>query len=458
MALFSGLSEKLNHIFSKLKSRGKLTELEIKQSMREIRIALLEADVNFGVVKDFIARVSEKAVGEQILKSLTPGQQVVKLVNDELIELMGSTNSKLEVSPKPPTVIMLCGLQGAGKTTMCGKLSQYLIKQGKKPMLVGCDIYRPAAIKQLETVGAQLNIPVFQMGQTNPVDIAKAAVEHAKRHGNDVVFLDTAGRLHIDEALMDELKNIRDAVEPSEILLVVDAMTGQDAVNAATAFDEALGVTGVMLSKLDGDARGGAALSIRAATGKPIKFIGVGEKLDMIEPFHPDRMASRILGMGDVLTLIEKAEQSFDEKKALEAAEKLRANKFSLSDYLDQMAQLKNMGDLQDLAGMIPGLDAKALKGAKMDDKMLAHQEAIILSMTQAERDNPSMLNSSRKKRIAAGSGTSVVDVNRLIKQFDAMQQMMKQFSGKNMKKLQKKMGKGGGFPGMPGMPGGFGF
>ena len=382
---------------------------------------------------------------------------VIKIVNEELCKLMGSENQKLNFGSKSPAVIMLVGLQGAGKTTNGAKLAGYIRKQGKRPLLAACDIYRPAAIKQLETVGAQLNIPVFQMGQTDPVDIAKAAVEHAKRHGNDVVFLDTAGRLHIDEALMDELKNIRDAVEPSEILLVVDAMTGQDAVNAATAFDEALGVTGVMLSKLDGDARGGAALSIRAATGKPIKFIGVGEKLDMIEPFHPDRMASRILGMGDVLTLIEKAEQSFDEKKALEAAEKLRANKFSLSDYLDQMAQLKNMGDLQDLAGMIPGLDAKALKGAKMDDKMLAHQEAIILSMTQVERDNPSMLNSSRKKRTAAGSGTSVVDVNRLIKQFDAMQQMMKQFSGKNMKKLQKKMGKGG-FPGMPGMPGGFGF
>ena len=426
--------------------------------MREVRMALLEADVSYKVVKDFTKTVTERASGAEVLEALSPAQMVIKIVNEELCRLMGSENQKLNFGSKSPAVVMLVGLQGAGKTTNGAKLAGYIRRQGKRPLLAACDIYRPAAIKQLETVGAQLNIPVFQMGQTNPVDIAKAAVEHAKRHGNDVVFLDTAGRLHIDEALMDELKNIRDAVEPSEILLVVDAMTGQDAVNAATAFDEALGVTGVMLSKLDGDARGGAALSIRAATGKPIKFIGVGEKLDMIEPFHPDRMASRILGMGDVLTLIEKAEQSFDEKKALEAAEKLRANKFSLSDYLDQMAQLKNMGDLQDLAGMIPGLDAKALKGAKMDDKMLAHQEAIILSMTQAERDNPSMLNSSRKKRIAAGSGTSVVDVNRLIKQFDAMQQMMKQFSGKNMKKLQKKMGKGGGFPGMPGMPGGFGF
>ena len=455
---FESLSEKLNAAFKKLRGKGRLTQADIKEAMREVRMALLEADVSYKVVKDFTKTVTERASGAEVLEALSPAQMVIKIVNEELCSLMGSENQKLNFGSKSPAVIMLVGLQGAGKTTNGAKLAGYIRKQGKRPLLAACDIYRPAAIKQLETVGAQLNIPVFQMGQTNPVDIAKAAVEHAKRHGNDVVFLDTAGRLHIDETLMDELKNIRDAVEPSEILLVVDAMTGQDAVNAATAFDEALGVTGVMLSKLDGDARGGAALSIRAATGKPIKFIGVGEKLDMIEPFHPDRMASRILGMGDVLTLIEKAEQSFDEKKALEAAEKLRANKFSLSDYLDQMAQLKNMGDLQDLAGMIPGLDAKALKGAKMDDKMLAHQEAIILSMTQAERDNPSMLNSSRKKRIAAGSGTSVVDVNRLIKQFDAMQQMMKQFSGKNMKKLQKKMGKGGGFPGMPGMPGGFGF
>lgn len=454
---FESLSEKLNAAFKKLRGKGRLTQADIKEAMREVRMALLEADVSYKVVKDFTKTVTERASGAEVLEALSPAQMVIKIVNEELCRLMGSENQKLNFGSKSPAVVMLVGLQGAGKTTNGAKLAGYIRRQGKRPLLAACDIYRPAAIKQLETVGAQLNIPVFQMGQTNPVDIAKAAVEHAKRHGNDVVFLDTAGRLHIDEALMDELKNIRDAVEPSEILLVVDAMTGQDAVNAATAFDEALGVTGVMLSKLDGDARGGAALSIRAATGKPIKFIGVGEKLDMIEPFHPDRMASRILGMGDVLTLIEKAEQSFDEKKALEAAEKLRANKFSLSDYLDQMAQLKNMGDLQDLAGMIPGLDAKALKGAKMDDKMLAHQEAIILSMTQAERDNPSMLNSNRKKRIAAGSGTSVVDVNRLIKQFDAMQQMMKQFSGKNMKKLQKKMGKGG-FPGMPGMPGGFGF
>ena len=455
---FESLSDKLSAAFKKLRGKGRLTAADVKEAMKEVRMALLEADVSYKVVKEFTKSVTERASGADVLEALSPAQQVIKIVNEELVKLMGSENQRLSIGSKSPSVVMLVGLQGAGKTTNGAKLAAYMRKQGKRPLLAACDIYRPAAIKQLETVGKQLDIPVFQMGTTNPVDIAKAAVEHAKKHGNDLVFLDTAGRLHIDEELMQELQNIRDEVEPSEILLVVDAMTGQDAVNAANAFNDALGVTGVMLTKLDGDARGGAALSIKASTGKPIKFIGVGEKLDQIEPFYPDRMASRILGMGDVLTLIEKAEQSFDEKKALEAAEKLRANKFSLSDYLNQMAQLKNMGDLQDLAGMIPGLDAKALKGAKMDDKMLAHQEAIILSMTQAERDNPSMLNSSRKKRIAAGSGTSVVDVNRLIKQFDAMQQMMKQFSGKNMKKLQKKMGKGGGFPGMPGMPGGFGF
>ena len=451
---FESLSEKLNTAFKKLRGKGRLTSADVKEAMREVRMALLEADVSYKVVKDFTKTVTERACGADVLEALSPAQMVIKIVNEELCRLMGGENQKLNIGSKSPSVVMLVGLQGAGKTTNGAKLAGYMRRQGKRPLLVACDIYRPAAIKQLETVGAQLNIPVFQMGQTDPVQIAKAAVEHAKRHGNDLVFLDTAGRLHIDEALMDELKNIRDAVEPAEIMLVVDAMTGQDAVNAATAFDEALGVTGVMLSKLDGDARGGAALSIRAATGKPIKFIGVGEKLDMIEPFHPDRMASRILGMGDVLTLIEKAEQSFDEKKALEAAEKLRANRFTLSDYLDQMTQLKSMGDLSQLAGMIPGLDSKALKGAKFDDRAMARQEAIILSMTKAERENPAMLNSSRKKRIAAGSGTSVVDVNRLIKQFDAMQQMMKQFSGKNMKKMQKKIGRMGGLPGL----GGFGF
>ena len=458
---FESLSDKLSAAFKRLRGKGRLSASDVKEAMREVRMALLEADVSYKVVKDFTKKVTDRAVGTDVLEALNPAQMVIKIVNEELCALMGGENQKLNISSKSPSVVMLVGLQGAGKTTNGAKLAGYMRRQGKRPLLVACDVYRPAAIKQLETVGAQLDIPVFQMGQIDPVDIARAGIEHAKKHGNDLVFLDTAGRLHIDEALMTELKNIKAAVDPAEILLVVDAMTGQDAVNAASAFDEALDITGVMLSKLDGDARGGAALSIRAATGKPIKFMGVGEKLDQIEPFHPDRMASRILGMGDVLTLIEKAEQSFDEKKALEAAEKLRANRFSLSDYLDQMKQLRGMGDLESLAGMIPGVDAKALKGAKMDEKALARQEAIILSMTQAERDNPGMLNSSRKKRIAGGSGTSVVDVNRLLKQFEAMQQMMKQFSGKNMKKLQKKMGKmggmgglggGGGFPGLGGL------
>ena len=455
---FESLSEKLNAAFKKLRGKGRLSPADVKDAMREVRMALLEADVSYKVVKDFVKNVTEKATGADVLEALSPAQMIVKIVNQELCELMGGQNQKLNISSKLPSVVMLVGLQGAGKTTNGAKLAGYMKKQGKRPLLAACDISRPAAIKQLETVGAQLDIPVFQMGQTNPVDIAKAAIEHAKKHGNDIVFLDTAGRLHIDEELMDELKNIKAAVEPAEILLVVDAMTGQDAVNAANAFDEALGITGVMLSKLDGDARGGAALSIRAATGKPIKFIGTGEKLDMIEPFHPDRMASRILGMGDMLTLIEKAEQSFDQKKALEAAERLKSNRFTLSDYLDQMAQLKNMGDLESIMGMIPGMDSKALKGAKIDEKAMARQEAIILSMTQAERNNPSILNSSRKKRIAAGSGTSVVDVNRLLKQFEAVQQLTKQFSGKNMKKLQKKMGRMGGLGGMGGGFPGLGF
>ena len=455
---FESLSEKLNAAFKKLRGKGRLSPADVKDAMREVRMALLEADVSYKVVKDFVKNVTEKATGADVLEALSPAQMIVKIVNQELCELMGGQNQKLNISSKLPSVVMLVGLQGAGKTTNGAKLAGYMKKQGKRPLLAACDIYRPAAIKQLETVGAQLDVPVFQMGQTNPVDIAKAAIEHAKKHGNDIVFLDTAGRLHIDAELMDELKNIKAAVEPAEILLVVDAMTGQDAVNAANAFDEALGITGVMLSKLDGDARGGAALSIRAATGKTIKFIGTGEKLDMIEPFHPDRMASRILGMGDMLTLIEKAEQSFDQKKALEAAERLKSNRFTLSDYLDQMAQLKNMGDLESIMGMIPGMDAKALKGAKIDEKAMARQEAIILSMTQAERNNPSILNSSRKKRIAAGSGTSVVDVNRLLKQFEAVQQLTKQFSGKNMKKLQKKMGRMGGLGGMGGGFPGLGF
>lgn len=452
---FESLSEKLNSVFKTLRGKGRLTAADVKQGMREVRMALLEADVSYKVVKDFTAKVTERASGSEVLEALSPAQQVIKIVNEELCALMGQENKKLSLSSNPPSVIMLVGLQGAGKTTNGAKLAGYVKKQGRRPLLTACDVYRPAAIAQLETVGKQLDIPVFQQGQGDPVAIAKEAVSHAKKHGNDVVFLDTAGRLHIDEELMDELKRIREATNPSEILFVVDAMTGQDAVNAATAFDEALGITGIMLTKLDGDARGGAALSITAVTGKPIKFIGTGEKLDMIEPFHPDRMASRILGMGDVLTLIEKAEQSFDEKKAMEAAEKLRANKFSLNDYLEQMDQLRNMGDLGDLASMIPGMDAKALKGAQIDEKSLSHQKAIIQSMTMKERENPSIINSSRKKRIAAGSGTSVVDVNRVLKQFEAMQQMMKQFSGKKMKKMQKKFGTMGNFGGFPT---GFGF
>ncbi len=427
---FESLSEKLSNTFKKLRSKGRLTEADIKEAMRDVRLALLEADVSYKVVKDFVARVSERALGQNVLESLTPAQMVIKIVNEELTELMGSKSTGVNISPKPPTVIMMVGLQGAGKTTNCAKLAAYMKKTtGKRPLLVACDVYRPAAIKQLETVGAQVDIPVFQMGTEDPVSIAKAAVSHAKKNGNDLVFLDTAGRLHIDETLMDELKNIKAAVQPDEIMLVVDAMTGQDAVNAASAFNEALDIDGIMLTKLDGDARGGAALSIRAVTGKPVKFAGIGEKLDQIEVFHPDRMASRILGMGDVLTLIEKAEAAIDEKKAKEMADKLRKNKFTLSDYLDQLIQLKGMGNLQDLVGMIPGVDSKALAGVTLDDKALLRTEAIILSMTPYERENPNVINNSRKKRIASGCGLTVVDVNRLLKQYEAMQQMTKQMS-----------------------------
>ena len=449
---FESLSDKLAETFKKLRSKGRLTNADVKEAMREVRLALLEADVSYKVVKNFTKNVTERAVGSDVLEALNPAQQVIKIVNEELVTLMGSDNQKINISSQSPSLVMLVGLQGAGKTTNGAKLAAYMKKQGKHPLLAACDIYRPAAIDQLETVGAQLGIPVFQMGQTNPVDIAKAAIEYAKKHGNDLIFLDTAGRLHIDEELMQELQNIRDTVNPAEILLVVDAMTGQDAVNAANAFDEALGVTGIMLTKLDGDARGGAALSITATTGKPIKFVGTGEKLDMLEPFYPDRMASRILGMGDMLTLIEKAEQAYDEKKALEMAEKIRANKFTLQDYLDQLGQVKNMGDLSQMASMIPGVNAKALEGAQMDDKAIAHIEAIITSMTPYERENPEVLNSSRKKRIAAGCGLQVVDINRLLKQYEAMQQMMKMVSGKGMKKMRKKMGGMGGFPGIPGL------
>ena len=453
---FEGLTEKLNATFKRLRGKGRLTEGDVREAMREVRLALLEADVSYKVVKDFVASVTERAVGSDVLDSLTPAQQVVKIVNEELTALMGGGSEKISFASHPPTVIMMVGLQGAGKTTNGAKLAGLMKKQnGKRPLLAACDIYRPAAIQQLEVVGKQLDIPVFQMGQTNPVEIAKAAVEHAKEHGNDMVFLDTAGRLHVDEELMDELRNIKAAVEPTEILLVVDAMIGQDAVNAAKAFDDALDIDGVLLTKLDGDARGGAALSIKAVTGKPIKFVGVGEKLDQIEVFHPDRMASRILGMGDMLSLIEKAEQNFDQKKALELQEKLRKNKFTLTDFYDQMKQLKNMGSLTEIAGMLPGVKASDLEGASMDEKLLQRMEAIILSMTPAEREDPKLLNSSRKKRIAAGSGTQVVDINRLLKQFDLLQAMSKQFSGGKMpKNLRKMMGKKGrGMPGMGGMP-----
>jgi len=427
---FESLSEKLNAAFKKLRGKGRLKEADIKEAMREVRLALLEADVGYKVVRDFVKTVSERAVGADVLESLTPAQMVVKIVNEELCALMGGENVKITISPKPPTVVMLVGLQGAGKTTNTAKLAALMRRQNsKRPLLVACDIYRPAAIKQLQTVGKQLDLPVFEMGTEDPVKIAKAAIAHAEKHGNDIVFLDTAGRLHIDDTLMDELKKIKAAAKPDEILLVVDAMTGQDAVNAAEAFNDALEIDGVILTKLDGDARGGAALSVRAVTGKPIKFAGVGEKLDQIEPFYPDRMASRILGMGDVLTLIEKAEEAFDEKKALELEEKLRKNKFTLTDYFDQLSQIKSMGSLSDIAGMLPGMDAKALAGASIDDKVIGKTEAIILSMTPHERENPSVLNSSRKKRIAAGSGTAVVDINRLLKQFEMMQTMAKQMT-----------------------------
>lgn len=443
---FESLTDKLSAVFKRLRGKGRLSEADVKEAMKEIKMALLEADVNFKVVKSFVASVTERAVGADVMESLTPAQMIVKIVNEELTSLMGGGDSKLSISPAPPTVVMLVGLQGAGKTTNGAKLAGLMKKQGKRPLLAACDVYRPAAIKQLEVVGGQLDIPVFQLGQIDPVDIAKAAVEHAKRHGNDMVFLDTAGRLHVDEALMDELRRVKAAVDPNEILLVVDAMIGQDAVTAAKAFDDALDIDGVMLTKLDGDARGGAALSIRAVTGKPIKFAGTGEKLDAVEVFHPDRMASRILGMGDVLSLIEKAEQNLDAKKAAEQMERLRKNKFTLADFYDQLTQLKSMGSMQDIAGMIPGMGGKKLD-LSVDESNLARIEAIIRSMTPYERENPSVLNSSRKKRIAAGSGTQVVDVNRLLKQFDMIQQLTRQFANpKRSKGLFGKL-KGMGMP-----------
>ena len=437
---FENLSEKLGGIFKKLKGRGVVTEKDIKESMREIKLALLEADVNYKVVKDFVGKVSERAVGADVLESLTPGQQIIKIVNDELTALMGSENTRIEYS-KNPTVVLMAGLQGAGKTTFCAKLAGFMRKKhNRRPLLVACDIYRPAAIKQLQVVGKQLDIPVFEMGtDTSAVKIAKAAVEHAKMHGNDFVIIDTAGRLHIDDELMQELEDVKAAVNPDEILLVIDAMTGQDAVNIAENFNNRLEISGVIVTKLDGDTRGGAALSVKAVTGKPIKFCGVGEKLSDIEEFHPDRMASRILGAGDVLSLVEKAQEAFDEKDALALEEKIRQNTFNLDDFLNQMQQVKKMGPLTSLLKMVPGVDHKALDNTDIDERKLDRVEAIIKSMTMEEREKPEIINASRKKRIAAGSGNQVSDVNLLLKQFEQMQKMMKQLGGGAMKRFKKK-------------------
>ena len=446
---FEGLTDKLQGAFKKLNSKGKLTEADVKSAMREVRMALLEADVNFTVVKDFVKKVTERAVGADILESLTPGQQVIKIVNEELTALMGGSNAKLTYSSQPPTIYMLCGLQGAGKTTMCGKLGNMIKKGDKKPLLVACDVYRPAAIKQLQVVGGQVGVEVFERGQGNPVEIAKEAIEYARYYGRDPVIIDTAGRLHIDTNLMQELRDVRDAVKPKEILLVVDAMTGQDAVTVAKTFNDELGVDGVILTKLDGDTRGGAAISVRAVTGKPIKFSGIGEKLTDLEPFHPDRMASRILGMGDVLSLIEKAQDSFDEKQAIDLTRKMRTNAFTLEDYLEQMKQLNKMGSITDVLKMIPGVGSK-IKDVDIDEeKMMKAQkknEAIILSMTRMERRNPDILNASRKRRIAAGSGTTVQEVNLLLKQFDQAKSMMKNvmggMKGGKMKRMMNRFGK----------------
>lgn len=439
---FENLSEKLQNALDSLRGKGKLTEKDIDSAMREVRLALLEADVNFKVVKDFVKNIKTQALGEKVMSSLTPGQQVIKIVNEELTELMGSTESKLDFSKKP-SVILMSGLQGAGKTTTCGKLAKKLKKDGKRPLLVACDVYRPAAIKQLKIVGESVDVPVFSMGdKISPVDISKAAIEHASKNNNDVVIIDTAGRLHIDESLMAELKDINNAVNPSEILLVLDAMTGQDAVNVAKTFDDTLALTGVILTKLDGDARGGAALSLRAVTNKPIKFITTGEKMDALEVFHPARMASRILGMGDVLTLIEKAQANFDQESAKQLEQKLRNQTFTFDDFLTQMQQMRKMGPLEDLIGMLPGVNTKMLKGAKLDEKEFARVEAIIKSMTPKERTKPELIDMSRRKRIALGSGTSPADVNRLLKQFRDLRKMMKQFGnmGKNMRKGKFKL------------------
>ena len=451
---FEGLTEKISATFKKLRGKGRLKESDVKEAMREIRLALLEADVSYKVVKDFVKSTTERCVGTDVLESLTPAQMIVKIVNEEMIKLMGSDTKHITTNPNGPTVVMLVGLQGAGKTTNGSKLAGLMKRQGKHPLLVACDIYRPAAIQQLKVCGEKLGVPVFEKGTQNPVETAKEALTYARQHGHDMVFLDTAGRLHIDEALMEELKNIKQTVKPDEIMLVVDAMTGQDAVNAAQSFNEWLDIDSVMLSKMDGDARGGAALSVKAVTGKPIKFAGMGEKLEDIEPFHPDRIASRILGMGDMLSLIEKAEKAFDAKKAAEMEEKLKTNRFTLQDFYEQMVQLKSMGSMQDILAQVPGMGN--MKDLKVDEKAMAHTEAIILSMTPKERENPDIIGASRKKRIAAGAGVRVEDVNKLLKSFDQMRKLVRQFSGPGMGKKMKRMkgmgglgGFGGGFPGL---------
>ena len=436
---FEGLSGRLSEVFKKLKGRGKVKESDIKEVMREVRMALLEADVNYKVAKDFVASVSEKAMGSEVLDSLTPAQQIIKIVNDELTELMGSTNARITFSSKIPTIIMMCGLQGAGKTTHCAKLARYFKQSGKRPLLAACDVYRPAAIQQLQIVGEQAGVPVFEMGQGDPVEIARKAVLHARDYGNDILILDTAGRLHIDEELMDELRRIKEAVQPQEILLVIDAMTGQDAVNVAKSFDETLGIDGTILTKLDGDTRGGAALSVRAVTGKPIKFVGTGEKLDNLEPFYPDRMASRILGMGDVLTLIEKAQSTVNEQKAMEMAKKLKEQNFDMNDLLEQMQQIKQMGSLSQVISMFPGAGKISEEETAAGEAQLKKTEAIINSMTKRERERPAIINPSRKRRIAAGSGTKVEDVNRLLKQFEQMQKMMKMMGSSKFRRAAKR-------------------
>jgi len=439
--IFESLSEKLQNSLDKLRGKGKITEKDLDLALREVRLALLEADVNYKVVKDFISDIKERALGSEVLESLNPGQQVIKIVYDELTKLMGEKEEKLNFASKPPTIILMCGLQGSGKTTTSGKLAFNLKKQNKRPLLVACDVYRPAAIKQLEVVGEKVGVPVFSMGtNVSPIDIAKAGIEHAIKNGNDVVIIDTAGRLHIDTDLMEEIFTIKNVTNPNEILLVLDAMTGQDAVNVAEAFNEKLDITGVVLTKMDGDARGGAALSLRSVTHKPIKFVGMGEKLDQLEPFYPDRMASRILGMGDVLGLIEKAQASFDEKKALELEKKMRNASFTLDDFLDQLEQMKNMGPLSDILEMIPGIGSKQLKGLNVDEKELVRIEAIIKSMTKKERSNPDIIDSSRRQRIAKGSGTSIQDVNKLLKQFKETKKLMKKFN--EFSKVPKKKGK----------------